>query len=207
MMVLPKGLHHIPNYLNIDAQRTLVDLIRDIVAQAPLFTPIMPSNGKAFSVRMTNCGTLGWVSDQKGGYRYQPTHPKTGEPWPQMPDMLLDIWKDLSGFHALPEACLINFYEQSAKMGLHQDKDEQDFDAPVLSISLGDTCLFRVGQTTRGGQTKSFKLNSGDIVVLGGESRLCYHGVDRIYPDTSPLLKNGGRINLTMRRVTSVTDG
>ena len=88
---------------------------------------------------------------------------------------------------------------------MHQDKDEATFEAPVVSLSLGDTCLFRVGQTTRGGQTKSFKLNSGDIVVLSGESRLCYHGVDKIYPDTSPLLKNGGRINLTFRRVSEVT--
>ena len=87
-------------------------------------------------------------------------------------------------------------------MGLHQDRDEQDFAAPVVSISLGDDCLFRVGETTRSGRTVSFRLQSGDIVVLGGEGRLCFHGVDRIYPSTSALLKNGGRINLTLRRVT-----
>lgn len=201
MQVLPKGLHHIPNYLDLEAQRALVDLIRNIAKRAPLFTPTMPKNGKPFSVRMTNCGPLGWVSDKEVGYRYQAHHPVTGKSWPAMPSELLSLWRETSGFDLDPEACLINFYDTSAKMGLHQDKDEQNFDAPVVSISLGNTCLFRVGQTSRGGQTKSFKLHSGDVVVLSGESRLCYHGVDRIYPDTSALLKQGGRINLTLRRV------
>ena len=205
MQVLPKGFRHIPNFLDFSAQKTLVETIRSIVEQAALYRPEMPHNGKPFSVRMTNCGQLGWVSDQKGGYRYQATHPKTNKPWPAIPQELLTIWNETSGIEQHPEACLINFYDQSAKMGLHQDKDEATFDAPVVSISLGDTCLFRVGQTTRGGQTKSFKLNSGDIVVLAGDSRLVYHGVDKIYPDTSPLLKNGGRINLTLRRVNPFT--
>lgn len=204
MQVLPKGLRHIPNFLDFSAQKAIVDLIRSIVEQAPLYRPEMPSNGKAFSVRMTNCGSLGWVSDQKNGYRYQPIHPVTLAPWPKIPEELLNIWRETSGTDYLPEACLINFYDQNARMGMHQDKDENTFDAPVVSLSLGDTCLFRVGHTTRGGQTKSFKLNSGDIVVLSGESRLYFHGVDKIYPDTSPLLKNGGRINLTLRRVTEL---
>ena len=201
MQVLPKGFRHIPNFLDVSAQKALVETIRSIVEQAPLYRPEMPNNGKPFSVRMTNCGQLGWVSDQKGGYRYQATHTKTNKAWPAIPQELLKIWDETSGIEHQPEACLINFYDQSARMGLHQDKDEATFDAPVVSLSLGDTCLFRVGQTTRGGQTKSFKLNSGDIVVLAGESRLVYHGVDKIYPDTSPLLKKGGRINLTLRRV------
>lgn len=202
MQVLPKGFSHIPNHLDIVAQRELVDTIRDIVTQAPLYRPEMPNTGKLFSVRMTNCGELGWVSDRQSGYRYQANHPKTDKPWPKIPDQLIQIWQDLSGAPYLPEACLINFYDTSARMGLHQDNDEDNLDAPVLSISLGDTCQFRIGQTSRDGQTKSFKLNSGDIVILSGESRLCFHGVDKIYPDTSPLLKNGGRINLTLRRVT-----
>lgn len=203
MQVLPKGFSHIPNHLDIVAQRELVDIIRDIVTQAPLYRPEMPNTGKPFSVRMTNCGELGWVSDRQSGYRYQTNHPKTDKPWPKIPDQLIEIWQELSGVEYSPEACLINFYDTSARMGLHQDNSEDNLDAPVLSISLGDTCQFRIGQITRGGQTKSIKLNSGDIVVLSGESRLCYHGVDKIYPDTSPLLKNGGRINLTLRRVTS----
>ena len=204
MQVLPNGVHWIPGYLDIEAQRALLDDIREVVRQAPLFVPAMPGTGKPMSVRMTNCGSLGWVTDKERGYRYQPTHPHTGKPWPTMPERLLKIWDELASFPAHPQACLINFYDEHAKMGLHQDRDEKDFSAPVVSISLGDTCLFRVGETTRSGRTTSFRLASGDAVILSGKSRLAFHGVDRIYPDTSPLLKNGGRINLTLRRVTPV---
>jgi alkylated DNA repair protein (DNA oxidative demethylase) len=153
------------------------------------------------SVRMTNCGPLGWVTDERG-YRYQATHPETGEPWPPMPDVLLDAWKELAAYPHAPEACLINFYGPEAKMGLHQDRDERDFDAPVVSLSLGDTCLFRLGGTRRSDPTRSVRLTSGDAAVLGGPARLAFHGVDRILPATSMLLPEGGRINLTMRRVT-----
>jgi DNA oxidative demethylase len=118
-----------------------------------------------------------------------------------MPAQLLDLWDRLADYPEPPEACLVNFYSDDAKMGLHQDKDENAFDAPVLSISLGNTCLFRVGGLDRKAPTGSFRLASGDIVILCGESRLAFHGVDRIYPATSTLLKNGGRINLTLRRV------
>jgi alkylated DNA repair protein (DNA oxidative demethylase) len=111
----------------------------------------------------------------------------------------------VSGYDFLPEACLVNFYGEDAKMGLHQDRDEQEFAAPVVSISLGDDCLFRVGGRRRNDPTSSLRLRSGDVVILGGEGRLCFHGVDRIYPGTSMLLKNGGRINLTLRRVTKPT--
>ncbi|MES0199452.1 alpha-ketoglutarate-dependent dioxygenase AlkB [Mesorhizobium sp. M0011] len=202
MLVLPKGVRHMPAYLSRSVQETLVDEVRSIVQQAPLFVPAMPRTGKEMSVRMTNCGPLGWVTDKEQGYRYQPTHPATGSPWPPIPEALLELWRQVSGYPNPPEACLINFYTPDAKMGLHQDRDEADFSAPVVSVSLGDDCLFRVGQTTRDGATRSFRLQSGDVVVLGGEGRLCFHGVDRIYPSTSALLKNGGRINLTLRRVT-----
>ena len=205
MLVLPKGVRHIPHCLSTDAQRALVEDIRAVVADAPLFTPRMPRTGKEMSVRMTNCGSLGWVTDKDRGYRYQTMHPATGKPWPPIPDILLKLWEEFSGYLHPPEACLVNFYRDSAKMGLHQDRDEEDFDAPVLSVSLGDTCLFRIGETTRSGRTVSLKLDSGDVIVLGGAGRLCYHGVDRIYPATSALLKNGGRINLTLRRVTRPT--
>ncbi len=205
MLVLPKGVRHIPHGLSTDAQRALVEDIRAVVADAPLFTPRMPRTGKEMSVRMTNCGSLGWVTDKDRGYRYQTMHPLTGKPWPPIPDMLLKLWEEFSGYLHPPEACVVNFYRDSAKMGLHQDRDEEDFDAPVLSVSLGDTCLFRIGETTRSGRTVSLKLDSGDVIVLGGAGRLCYHGVDRIYPATSALLKNGGRINLTLRRVTRPT--
>lgn len=202
MLVLPRGVKHIPGYLDRQAQEALVEDVRDIVQQAPLFVPEMPRTGKPLTVRMTNCGTLGWVTDRERGYRYQPTHPVTGKPWPAMPPSLLDIWRTVSGYAADPEACLVNFYSDKARMGLHQDRDEADLDAPVVSLSLGDACLFRVGQVRREGPTASFRLESGDLVILGGEGRLVFHGVDRIYPTSSTLLKNGGRINLTMRRVT-----
>lgn len=202
MLVLPKGVRHMPGHLDRAAQEELVDAIRAVVRAAPLYTPAMPKSGKEMSVRMTNCGSLGWVTDKERGYRYQPTHPVTGEPWPPIPDMLLALWRDVSHYPHPPEACLVNFYSETARMGLHQDRDEADLRAPVVSISLGDSCLFRVGQTFRDGPTVSFRLDSGDVVVLGGEGRLCFHGVDRIYPATSMLLPKGGRINLTLRRVT-----
>jgi len=202
MQRLPNGIRHLPGFLDIAAQRALVEEIRAVVQAAPLYTPEMPKTGKPMSVRMTNCGTLGWVTDKAHGYRYQAMHPVTGAPWPEMPESLLALWRAVSGVSVEPEACLINFYDDTAKMGLHQDRDEQDLTAPVVSISLGDSCLFRIGHATRNGPTQSFRLNSGDVVVLGGEGRLSFHGVDRIYPATSTLLKNGGRINLTMRRVT-----
>jgi alkylated DNA repair protein (DNA oxidative demethylase) len=201
MSTLPNGIRYIPGYLDRARQEALVETIRGVVEHAPLYTPVMPGTGKPMSVRMTNCGTLGWVTDKDRGYRYQPTHPATGKSWPAIPDALLQIWADIAGYEKLPEACLVNFYSDDARMGLHQDKDEKDRQAPVLSISLGNACLFRVGGNDRSDRTLSFKLSSGDIVVLGGEGRLCFHGVDRIYPATSTLLKNGGRINLTLRRV------
>ncbi|MEI2385668.1 alpha-ketoglutarate-dependent dioxygenase AlkB [Breoghania sp. JC706] len=199
----PPGFRHLPGHLERTAQEALVEEIRAVVRAAPLFQPMMPRTGKPFSVRMSNCGPLGWVADRTG-YRYQPTHPVTGAPWPAMPPVLLDLWTELSGYPAEPEACLINFYGETARMGLHRDEDEEDFSAPVFSISLGDTCRFRIGGPSRKDPTSSFKLASGDIVLLAGEARTAYHGVDRIYPATSTLLKDGGRINLTMRRVTKV---
>ncbi|MEK1873278.1 MAG: alpha-ketoglutarate-dependent dioxygenase AlkB [Rhizobium altiplani] len=203
MLKLPNGVSHRPDYLDRLRQQALVDIVRSIVADAPLFVPVMPGTGKPMSVRMTNCGPLGWVTDKERGYRYQPTHPVTGKPWPDMPVELIEIWNDVSGYDKPPQACLVNFYSDEARMGLHQDKDEQDLAAPVVSISLGNSCLFRVGGLARDDRTLSFKLSSGDVVILGAEGRLCFHGVDRIYPSTSTLLKNGGRINLTLRRVTA----
>src|SRR6516225_4437238 len=195
------GLQFHPGYLNRAQQEALLARLRAIFAAAPLFTPRMPKSGRPFSVRMSNCGPLGWVSDE-AGYRYQPTHPVTGRPWPPLPSMLLSIWNALAGYPAPPEACLINFYAAGTKMGLHQDRDEEDFAAPVVSLSLGDCCLFRVGGRRRCDPTRSVRLSSGDAVVLGGESRLAFHGVDRIEPGTSTLLAESGRINLTLRRVT-----
>lgn len=193
-------MKHYSGMLDRAEQEALVVELRICVAKAPLFIPLMPGTGRPFSVRMTNLGSLGWVSD-RNGYRYQPLHPDVGTPWPEMRQIILDIWNKVSGFQAEPEACLVNFYQGGAKMGLHQDKDEEDFSAPVVSISLGDTAIFRFGGTTRGGKTSTLKLTSGDVLVMGGESRLCFHGIDRVNVGTSTLLKEGGRINLTLRRV------
>jgi alkylated DNA repair protein (DNA oxidative demethylase) len=195
------GLSFYPGYLSRAEQTAMLATLGDVFASAPLFTPRMPKSGRPFSVRMSNCGELGWISDQSG-YRYTREHPETGKPWPPLPDALWALWNDVANYPHPPEACLINFYAASAKMGLHQDRDEADFSAPVVSVSLGDSCLFRVGGPKRSDATRSFRLNSGDVVVLGGDARLAFHGVDRIYPGTSTLLADGGRINLTMRRVT-----
>lgn len=200
-MELQPGLFLLSGYFNRSSQEALSDEIRTLVQAAPLYHPKMPKTGKPFSVRMSNCGALGWVAD-KEGYRYQPTHPVTQTPWPPMPETLEKLWQDVAKTDLRSEACLINYYGPEANMGLHQDSDENMFGAPVVSVSLGDDCRFRIGSTTRGGPTKSFKLHSGDVLVMGGESRLAFHGVDKIYPGTSTLLKAPGRINLTLRRVT-----
>lgn len=175
--------------------------MRAVIRAAPLYVPRMPRSGRPMSVRMTNCGPLGWYTDA-AGYRYQPVHPLTGRPWPPIPPLLLAAWHDLGGYGHPPEACLINYYGASARMGLHQDRDEEDFAAPVVSLSLGDAAIFRLGGRHRRDPTHSFVLSSGDALVLAGPARLAYHGVDRIVPGSSPLLAEGGRFNLTLRRVT-----
>jgi DNA oxidative demethylase len=172
-------------------------------AHASFYQPTMPRNGTPFSVRMTNMGPLGWVSDRDGGYRYQATHPVTGQLWPDMPPALLDIWNHVSDYPDPPQACLVNLYRNGAKMGLHVDASEQAKDAPVVSISLGDTAIFRLGGPQRGGKTASFRLASGDVMILGGAARHFYHGIDRVLVGSSTLIDGGGRINLTMRVVTS----
>jgi alkylated DNA repair protein (DNA oxidative demethylase) len=195
------GFRLVPAYLDRPGQEALLAALRTVLASAPLYAPRMPKSGKPLSVRMTNCGPLGWVSDE-AGYRYQSLHPHTGRPWPAMPRIVLDAWEALAGYPHAPESCLVNYYGPAARMGLHQDRDERAFDAPVVSLSLGDTCLFRIGGTKRNDPACTVRLASGDAVVLGGEARLAFHGVDRIIPGTSSLLPEGGRINLTLRRVT-----
>ncbi|MCK0197474.1 alpha-ketoglutarate-dependent dioxygenase AlkB [Ancylobacter sp. 6x-1] len=188
-----------PGWFDRPAQEALVVALRQILTEAPLFVPRMPRTGKPFSVRMSNCGSLGWVSDETG-YRYQPFHPESGRPWPAMPATLTALWAQLAPDAPPPEACLINWYDPAARMGLHQDRDEEEFGAPVVSVSLGDTGVFRIGGTARTAATRSIRLASGDVLMLSGPSRLAFHGIDRIVADSS-LLKQGGRINLTLRRV------
>ena len=220
------GLRHVPGYLDRAAQEGLRDALHAAMRRAPAYIPRMPKTGRPMSVHMTNCGPLGWVTDERG-YRYQSHHPVTGEPWPPIPEVVLAAWNDLAGYPHPPECCLVNLYGPAARMGLHQDRDEDEFGAPVVSLSLGDSCLFRIGGTKRSDPTHTFRLASGDALVLGGEARLAFHGVDRIVPGSSTLLSSyalraaedgstlrspwneggpdGGRINLTLRRVTRPT--
>lgn len=185
-------------YLDNSVQHALVADIRKVVADAPLFSPLTPW-GKPMRVKMTSAGKYGWFSD-RNGYRYEPRHP-SGSDWPAIPDTVMNVWRSLVSSERAPDCCLVNFYGPDAKMGLHQDKDEADFDWPVLSISLGDSALFRVGGTDRKDPTQSIWLESGDVAVLGGPARLAFHGIDRVKHGSSTLLPKGGRLNLTCRVV------
>ena len=193
-----RGVHVWQEWLSKEEQTRILDDIRTVVANAPLFMPTTPS-GKKMSVRMTSAGRMGWVTDSLG-YRYEPKHP-SGVPWPAIPISVLKVWESLSGSSRMPDCCLVNFYQTDARMGLHQDRDEANFNYPVLSISLGDEALFRIGNLEKRGTTKSVWLRSGDVIRMGEAARLIHHGVDRIRAGSSTLLKNGGRINLTLRVV------
>jgi alkylated DNA repair protein (DNA oxidative demethylase) len=196
------GFRFLPEYFPPAAQKALVAEVLGLLEASPLYRATMPRSGKPMSVRMTNLGPLGWISDIKG-YRYGPAHPVTGEPWPAIPQTLLDLWNDVSDYAAAPQACLVNWYEADSRLGLHIDADETARDAPVVSVSLGSRALFRLGGEQRSDATSSMRLASGDVVVLGGRSRRAYHGVDRIITGSSALVPGGGRINLTLRRVTA----
>ena len=203
----PDGFRHLPEYFSRKEQRALIDAVIAGARIAPFWRACMPRTGQPMSVLLTNFGPLGWVTDKEKGYRYETAHPETGSAWPALPEKLASLWQDVANYSAPPEACLVNWYAPTSKMGMHIDWDEEATDAAVVSISLGDKARFRLGGPKRGGKTASLILSSGDVVVLGGEARRCYHGVDRIYPGTSTLLNEedfpgGGRINLTMRRVT-----
>ena len=180
-------------------QQALLDDVLARLETAPFYRPRMPGSDKEFSVQESNFGPLGWVSD-KSGYRYQATHPVTGKPWPEIPSLLMALWREIADAPDA-ECCLVNLYRDGAKMGLHQDKDERNFSAPVVSVSLGDEALFRIGGETRKGPTQSVMLASGDVVMFGGVARLSYHGIDRTRPGSSSLIPGGGRINLTLRRI------
>jgi alkylated DNA repair protein (DNA oxidative demethylase) len=185
-------------YLDAAAQAALVEDLRVVAAAAPFFAPLTPW-GKPMSVRMTSAGKYGWYSDRRG-YRYEPRHP-SGVDWPPIPERVVAVWRDLVSGERMPDCCLVNFYGAKARMGLHRDADEKDFAWPVLSISLGDPATFRMGGAERSDPTTSVTLESGDVVVMGGEARRAYHGIDRIRFGASDLLPQGGRINLTCRVV------
>ena len=201
-MRAPSGLRLAPGRLDQAAQARLLADVLAVIEAAPLYTPRMPRTGAPMSVQMTNCGALGWLTDQALGYRYTPAHPETGQPWPPIPQLLLDLWDEFAAYRAPPEACLVNVYRDGARMGLHVDSDEAARDAPVVSISLGDAAIFRVGGPRRSDPTTSLRLSSGDVVVLADEARASYPGIDRVLGGSSGLVPGGGRINLTLRRVT-----
>ena len=192
------GFRLLPGRLSREQQQALLDEVLAKAQEAPFVHQATPG-GKPMSVAMTSFGALGWTSDARG-YRYEPAHPLTGRSWPAMPAILTDLWTELADPEVPPDACLINFYNAGAKMGLHQDKDEADLRFPVLSVSLGDTALFRLGGPRRGDPTASMKLTSGDVCLLAGASRMFHHGVDRILPGSSQLIPGGGRVNLSLRR-------
>ena len=188
-------------YYDRPAQEDLLEKAMRLVREAPFYRPAMPRSGKPFSVDETNFGPLGWTSNVDG-YRYATQHPVTGRPWPAIPVVLLDLWGDVANYASLPECCLVNLYGEGARMGAHQDRDEAAVDAPVVSVSLGDEAIFRFGGTTRKGPTQNVKLVSGDVLMFGGPARRMFHGIDRVIAGSSRLVPNGGRLNLTLRRVT-----
>ena len=193
-----KGVRIIPGHLPRAEQEAIVRDLRSVAAAAPFFRPVT-RGGKEMSVRMTSAGLCGWVSDRRG-YRYEPRHP-SGVPWPPIPPRILRLWHEVTALDRDPDCCLINFYVEGARMGLHQDRDEADFSWPVVSVSLGDDALFRIGGCDRADPTASVWLKSGDVAVLDGTARLAFHGIDRVRAGSSTLLDNGGRINLTLRVV------
>ena len=194
-----RGVALYPGFLDRPAQEAMVAALRRVAEAAPMFHP-ETRFGKRMTVKMTSAGDFGWVSDRRG-YRYEPRHP-SGVEWPPIPDEVMAVWQALSGVARPPECCLVNYYAEGARMGLHQDIDEADFDMPVVSISLGDEALFRVGGLERSDPTGSTWLQSGDVCVLGGAARRQFHGIDRLKPGTSTLLPQGGRLNVTLRVVT-----
>jgi alkylated DNA repair protein (DNA oxidative demethylase) len=195
---LTPGFQFHPAALDRDQQNALAAQVMALSLDAPFYEAVTPG-GQPMSVRMTGFGATGWYSD-RSGYRYEDLHPVTGRPRPPIPQTLIDLWRRLAPLAPLPDACLVNWYGAQAKMGLHQDKDEADLSAPVLSVSLGDTAIFRIGGTVRGGKTASLRLSSGDVCLLGGEARLAYHGVDRVLAGSSTVVPGGGRLNLTLRK-------
>ncbi len=191
-----RGFRILAGFLTGAEQQRIIEDARSVARDAPLFRPVTPS-GKEMSVRMTSAGALGWISD-RAGYRYQRAHP-SGRPWPQIPASVMEVWRRAADCSREPDSCLINYYSENARMGMHRDADEADLSWPVVSISLGDDALFRIGNETRGGKTESVWLRSGDVVVMGGAARLLHHGIDRIKFGSSPTLAAGGRLNLTLR--------
>jgi len=183
-------------------QHDLLAAVEDITAQAP-FRHLTTPGGYRMSVAMTNCGGFGWVSDRTG-YRYDPNDPDSGQPWPEMPPVFRELARKAAaqaGFADFrPEACLVNRYEPGARLSLHQDRDENNYDAPIVSVSLGLPATFLWGGLKRAAKTVRYRLEHGDVVVWGGPSRLVFHGVAPL-ADGEHALLGRRRVNLTFRKV------
>ena len=190
------GVKVYSGWLNRRQQESMSAELHSVQAAAP-FRRYETPGGRKMSVQMTAAGDVGWITDREG-YRYT-EHYADSDRWPDIPVSVLDVWRSVSGEDRDPDSCLVNFYGEGTRMGLHQDKDEVDFSWPVVSISLGDEALFRVGGQSRKDPTQSRWLRSGDVAVLAGDARLAFHGIDRIKFESSDLLPDGGRINLTLR--------
>jgi alkylated DNA repair protein (DNA oxidative demethylase) len=179
----------------------LVAAVRTVERAAP-FRRMMTPGGRQMSVAMTNCGRAGWVTDRRG-YRYDPIDPGSGRPWPPMPAEFARLAAqaaEAGGFSGFaPDVCLINRYEPGAKLSLHQDRDEQDFSQPIVSVSLGLPAVFLFGGARRNDRPRRLRLESGDVVVWGGPSRLAYHGIEPLADGDDPLTGRC-RINLTFRK-------
>ena len=180
----------------------LIESLDEIVAAAP-FRHMVTPGGHTMSVAMTNCGPLGWVTDRRG-YRYDPLDPQSGQPWPAMPAAFRELAgraAETAGFSRfLPDACLVNQYLPGARMSLHQDKDELDLAAPIVSVSLGLPAVFLFGGLRRSDRPRRFRLEHGDVAVWGGPARLCFHGIAPLAEGVHPRIGRQ-RINLTFRKV------
>ncbi len=198
----PAGMVVLRGRLSRAEQAEFVRLAFEVADDAPFYTPVM-RGGAPFRVQMTSAGDIGWLSDE-AGYRYARVHPETKRPWPEIPEPITSFAKaaaleaGFSGF--TPDSCLFNLYRSDGKLGIHRDHVEQDRVSPIVSVSLGDSCVFKFGGLSKGGPFTDWTLVSGDVVVFGGPSRLAWHGVSKILRGTSDLIPGGGRMNLTVRR-------
>lgn len=201
---LPSGTILKKGALNTGLQAVLFETVLKLAEKAD-FSHARTKSGGLYSAEMTSCGPLGWWSDRKGT-RYCDVDPRTGAKWPEMPPIFLDTLTDVlsktewDGFK--PDACLINKYGKGAKMGLHQDKDEADFTQPIVTISLGASADFLVGGKARFDKPVRFLIESGDVLIMAGESRLRFHGIRKIYPGSSPIAGLDKRLSLTFRKAT-----
>lgn len=198
-----KGFHHLPGFVRSDDVTFILETVRAICTAAPLRTPTMP-DGRPLHLQVTNAGQWGWWAD-RGGYRYVDKHPTTGALWPPIPSALLGLHKralEETGHQPFtPDNMLINYYKNDGSLGLHVDKTEDDHEAPIVGISIGADALFHLGGFDRRDKVDAFTLSSGDAVVQGGISRRCFHGIVKILPTLTSPVRDGGRVNITFRKV------